>query len=104
MQLFEELEENFLAAKNGRPRHLRRIDELATSLVLNIAEGNGRFSQLDHGKFIEIAEGAGIKIAAYLDLAEVSGTTDIQPSKRLLRQVMAMLSGLKGYLVDKGKD
>lgn len=104
VQLFEELETTFLADGNGRPRHLRRIDELATSLVLNIAEGNGRFSHLDHGKFIDIAEDAGITLAAYLGLTEISGTSDPQPSKRLLREVMAMLAGLKGYLGKNGKD
>jgi four helix bundle protein len=104
LQLFEELEENVLANEYGRPRHFRRIDDLATSLVLNIAEGNGRFSHLDHGKFIDIAEESGIKLAAYLDLVDVSCTTDIQSSKRLLREVMAMLSGLKGYLDGEGKD
>jgi len=109
VQLFEELEAKFLADGNGRARHLRRIDELATSLVLNIAEGNGRFSRLDHGKFIDIAEEAGIKLAAFLDLTEISSTADIHPSKRLLREVMAMLAGLKGYLdadpnEDEGKD
>ena len=104
VQLFEELEAKFLADGNGRPRHLRRIDELATSLVLNIAEGNGRFSHLDHCKFIDIAEEAGIKLAAYLDLTEISSTSDLHPSKGLLREVMAMLTGLKGYLEDEGKD
>ena len=103
LQLFEELEQSFLADENGRLRYLRRIDELATSLVLNIAEGNGRFSHLDHGKFIDIAEESGIKLAAYLDLTEASASMDVQPSKRLLREVMAMLSGMKGYL-DEGKD
>lgn len=103
LQLFEDLEEIILSHENGRPRHLHRIDRHATSLVLNIAEGNGRFSHLDHGKFIEIAEEAGINLAAYLDLVEVRCTTDIEPSKRLLREVMAMLSGLKGYLDEEGK-
>lgn len=103
MQLFEELEGNILADENGRRRHLRRIDGFATSLVLNIAEGNGRFSHLDHGKFIDIAEEAGIKLAAYLDIVEVNCTTNVQSSKRLLREVMAMLSGLKGYLDDEGE-
>lgn len=104
LQLFEELEEHLLTDPSGRPRHLRRIDALATSVVINIAEGNGRFSQLDHGKFIEIAEEAGVKLAAYLDLADLGGTTDVLRSKGLLREVMAMLAGLKGYLGDKGKD
>jgi hypothetical protein len=85
LQLFQELEETFLADENGRPRYLRRIDEFATSLVLNIAEGNGRFSRLDHGKFIDIAEEAGMKLAAYLDLTDVGGTVDMEPSKSFLR-------------------
>jgi len=104
VQLFEEVEAELLADVDGRPRHLRRIDELATSLVLNIAEGNGRFSHLDHGKFIDTAKEAGIKLAAYLDLTETSSDSSIHPSKRLLREVMAMLSGLKGYLDDGGRD
>ena len=104
LQLFGELEEHVLADENGRPRHLSRIDELATSLVLNIAEGNGRFSHVDHGKFIDTALDAGIKLAAYLDLTSVSGSIDIQAAKSLLCEVMAMLSGLKGYLGDKDKD
>lgn len=104
LQLFKELEEHLLSNENGRPRYLRRIDDSATSLVLNIAEGNGRFSHLSHGNFIDIAEESGIKLAAYLDLVEVSCTTDVQSSKKLLREVMAMLSGLKGYLIDEGRD
>lgn len=101
VQLFEELEAKYLADGTGRPRYLRRIDELATSLVLNIAEGNGRFSHLDHGKFIDVAEEAGISLAAYLDLTEIKRSSDYLPSKNLLREVMAMLAGLKGYLDDK---
>ena len=100
LQLFEELENRLLADGSGIPRHLRRIDGFATSLVLNIAEGNGRFSHLDHSKFVDVAEDAGIKLAAYLDLTEVAGT-DMRPARSLLREVMAMLSGLKGYLNDQ---
>ncbi len=55
------------------------------------------------GKFVDIAEEAGIKLAAYLDIVEVNCTTNVQSSKRLLREVMAMLSGLKGYLDDEGE-
>ncbi|MCA1809500.1 MAG: four helix bundle protein [Lentisphaerae bacterium] len=52
-----------------RGRHAKRVDELTTSLTLNIAEGNGRFSKVDHSKFLGIAEDAGTKLAAYLDLS-----------------------------------
>jgi four helix bundle protein len=82
-------------------RYARRIDELSTSLTINIAEGNGRFSQLDHSKFVSIAEDAGTKLAAYLDLVEAASVMEAHAAKSHLREVMAMLSGLRGYLVSE---
>ena len=79
-------------------RYAKRVDELSTSLTLNIAEGNGRFSRLDHGTFVDIAEDAGAKLAAYLDLAAIARAADVASAKSFLREVMAMLVGLRGYL------
>lgn len=98
LQLCQTLEMSLLVDGITCPRYARRIDELMTSLILNIAEGNGRFSQLDHGKFLDVAEEAGIKLAAYLDLVAAAPRIDVGPAKSLLREVMAMLAGLKGYL------
>jgi four helix bundle protein len=81
-----------------RSRHVKRVDELTTSLTLNIAEGNGRFSKLDHRKFLSIAEDAGTKLAAYLDLLAPASPIDVKEVKSYLREVMAMLLGLRGYL------
>jgi four helix bundle protein len=81
-----------------RSRHGKRVDELTTSLTLNIAEGNGRFSKVDHSKFLGIAEDAGTKLAAYLDLLALASLVDVDRVKSYLREVMAMLSGLRGYL------
>lgn len=81
-----------------RSRYVRRVDELSTSLTINIAEGNGRFSKLDHRKFIGIAEDSGTKLAAYLDLVEVASLMKVDDAKACLREVMAMLAGLRGYL------
>jgi len=83
-----------------RTRHVKRIDELTTSLTLNIAEGNGRFSKVDHRKFLVTAEDAGTKLAAYLDLLAPASLVDTKRVKCYLREVMAMLSGLRGYLDD----
>ena len=71
---------------------------LTTSLTLNIAEGNGRFSKVDHRKFLGTAEDAGTKLAAYLDLLAPASLVDTERIKCYLREVMAMLSGLRGYL------
>jgi four helix bundle protein len=81
-----------------RSRHVKRVDELTTSLTLNIAEGNGRFSKMDHHKFLGIAEDAGTKLSAYLDLLAQVSPMDVKQVKSYLRDVMAMLFGLKGYL------
>lgn len=83
---------------HSRSRHVKRVDELTTSLTLNIAEGNGRFSKLDHRKFLGSAEDAGTKLAAYLDLLAPASLVDIERVKCYLREVMSMLSGLRGYL------
>ncbi len=46
----------------------RRIDKFATCILLNVAEGNGRFSVLDQRSFLDIANSAAAKAAAYLDV------------------------------------
>ena len=72
-----------------------QIDESLSSIVLNIAEGNGRYSELDHHRFLDFASSAAVKSAAYLDLAMQKGVlapTVCGPAKDLLRRVVAMLS------------
>ena len=51
----------------------RRIDQAATSIVLNIAEGNGRLSHLDHSRFIEIANRSNTKLAARIEMCAIRG-------------------------------
>jgi hypothetical protein len=51
-------------------RLCREIDNSATSVILNVAEGNGRYSELDHHRFLDIASASVAETAAYLDLYE----------------------------------
>ncbi len=44
-----------MVSKELPSKVFRKLDGTATSIVLNIAEGNGRFSELDHRRFLEIA-------------------------------------------------
>ena len=76
-------------------RVYRQIDEGVTSIILNIAEGNGRYSELDHRRFLDIAEGSAVKVGAYLDLAVQKLTfsqEECATAKGLLERIMAMLS------------
>lgn len=71
----------------------RRLDELLTSMVLNIAEGNGRFSKADQQRFIGVSHEAAIKLAARLDICvvqELIPADEVQEVKLLLERVAAM--------------
>ena len=77
-------------------RWCREIDKSGTSVVLNVAEGNGRYSELDHRRFVEVAAGSAVKARVYLDLyaqKAVPGRLDLAPGTELLGRILAMLSG-----------
>ena len=73
---------------------LRCVDKSATSVLLNVAEGNGRYSELDHHRFLEIAAASAVKAAAYLDfyaLKRSSGGLGVDEGRELLSRITAML-------------
>ena len=45
-----------------------QLDRASTSLPLNITEGNGKFSDADRSRFLEIARGSALERAACLDV------------------------------------
>jgi four helix bundle protein len=49
-------------------RHAAALDKNTTSIVLNIAEGNGRYGSMDHRRFLDIAHSCAMNAAARLDL------------------------------------
>jgi four helix bundle protein len=76
-------------------RLCREVDKSATSVVLNVAEGNGRYSELDHRRFLEIAAASAVKTAAYLELYQrkaLPAHVDTAPGRELLGRIIAMLS------------
>ena len=48
-----------------------QLDRASTSLPLNIAGGNGKFSNVDRARFLEIARGSALECAACLDVLAV---------------------------------
>ena len=76
---------------------LAKLDKSSTAVVLNIAEGNGRFSGSDHARFLGIAHKAVVQSASLLDLATARNAVArerAQEGQDMLRRVAAMLTSL----------
>lgn len=74
-----------------------QLDRAATSIALNIAEGNGKYSARDRCRFFDIAHGSALECAAGLDAlvakARLNGDA-IRPGKERLQRIVRMLVGL----------
>jgi len=74
-----------------------QLDRASTSLPLNIAEGNGKFSDADRSRFLEIARGSALECAACLDVLVVRKLIAIErivPAKERLVRIVNMLMGM----------
>jgi len=75
----------------------RRLDELFTSIVLNIAEGNGRFSDADQVRFLGTSHESAVKLAARLDLCVIQALLtkdEVVGWKTLLERVATMTTSM----------
>ena len=83
-----------ISAKATAKDHL---DPASTSLPLNIAEGNGKFSTVDRARFLEIARGSALECAACLDVLAIRklvAPQRILPAKERLVRIVNMLMGM----------
>jgi four helix bundle protein len=74
-----------------------QLDRALTSIPLNLAEGNGKFSNADRARFLEMARGSALECAACLDLllARKLVTSDrMIPAKEQLVRIVNMLVGV----------
>jgi four helix bundle protein len=77
-----------------------KLDRAATSVVLNIAEGNDRFAELDRNRFLNEANRAAVRASAYLDIAvrrHALTPAQVRPPKRLLTRTARMTAAM-GHL------
>jgi four helix bundle protein len=82
---------------SSRADLVSRLDKTTTSIVLNTAEGNGRFTEADHAKFLNIAYKSTLQSLTLVDLVEISGFAGperLQEGRQLLREIAAMLTAL----------
>jgi four helix bundle protein len=87
----------FLAAISPRVAAKDQLDRASTSIPLNIAERNGKFSTKDRARFFEMARGSAHECAACLDVLlvrKVASEEQVVLSKERLARIVQMLVGL----------
>ena len=71
-----------------------QLERAGDSIALNIAEGNGKFSQKDRARFFQIAHGSALECAACLDLLVArcccAGSAIVR-GKSILEEIVRML-------------
>jgi four helix bundle protein len=82
-----------------------QLDRASTSIPLNIAEGNGKFSTKDRARFLEIARGSALECAACLDLMvarKLAALEQIENAKENLERIVQMLMGMLRRFSERG--
>jgi four helix bundle protein len=87
----------FLTAISAKAAAKDQFDRASTSIPLNIAEGNGKFSAKDRARFLEMARGSALECAACLDVLlvrKLASEEQITLAKERLARIVQMLMGL----------
>ncbi|SUS08049.1 S23 ribosomal protein [uncultured Defluviicoccus sp.] len=74
-----------------------QLDRASTSIVLNIAEGNGKRSHPDRCRYFDISRGSALESAACLDVLVARkklDEADIVEGKAILVGVVSLVAGL----------
>lgn len=72
-----------------------QLDRASTSIPLNLAEGNGKFTDADRCRFFDIARGSALGCAACLDVLAAKKSIDCaHEGKTQLAHIVSMLIGL----------
>jgi len=88
---------DFLPAISAKTSAKDQLDRASTSVPLNIAEGNGKFSARDRARFLEMARGSALECAACLDVLvarKLASAEQVADAKAQLATIVRMMMGL----------
>jgi four helix bundle protein len=74
-----------------------QLDRAATSISLNIAEGNGKYTPKDRCRFFDTAHGSALECAGALDVLVAKGKATPEQThdgRQILQKIVRMLMGL----------
>lgn len=86
-----------LSKLNKRYSVVDQLDRASTSIVLNIPEGNGKYTAKDRCKYFDISRGSALECAGGLDvlvMKKLLTKEEITPGKIMLKDIVSMLVGL----------
>ena len=81
-----------------------QLDRASLSVLLNMAEGNGKRRGRQRAKFFDDARGSAIECAACLDAAvakRLVSASRVRPGKEMLGRQVAMLTRLVDHFDDE---
>src|SRR5512133_3145271 len=94
----------FLGAISAKAAAKDQLDRASTSIPLNIAEGNGKFSAKDRARFFEMARGSALECAACLHVfvaCKLKKEEAVAAQKKCLVRIVEMLVGLLRRFSDR---
>jgi len=97
----------FLPAMLSKAAAKDQLDRASTSIPLNIAEGNGKFSSKDRARFFEVARGSALECAACLDVLlvrKLAMEEQVVLAKERLSRIVQMLIGLLRKFSERAGD
>ncbi len=83
--------------RDAKKSILDQIERAANSILLNIAEGNGKFTGRDKCRYFDIARGSALDCAASLDIMfkkDIIKYEELIFGKNILKEIVSMLIGL----------
>ncbi|HKP93148.1 MAG TPA: four helix bundle protein [Chthoniobacterales bacterium] len=88
---------DFLPSITQKTAAKDQLDRASTSVPLNIAEGNEKFSVKDHARYLEMARGSALECAACLDVLvarKLATQEQVAGAKTQLVAIVRMMIGL----------